>query len=95
MVKGYSGADRALAYLFDHATEVAAAQIVSSGTPVATITIDGTALTLYVPSFSASYTQVYEGGTKIGTITINGTAVDVYAPTPKEITVSNGIVSLT
>ena len=95
MVKSYSGADRAIKYLFDNAVEVAASQIVSSGTPIATITIDGTALTLYVPSFTVSYTQIYEGGTKIGTITINGTAVDVYAPSPKGITVSQGKVSLT
>lgn len=99
MVKSYSGADRALQYLFDNAVEVAAAQIVSSGTPIATITIDDTPLTLYIPAYTpgsiVSFTADYNSGTKIGTITIDGTGVDIYIPAEKGITVSNGKVSLT
>ena len=98
MVKGYSGTDRALAYLFSNAVEAAAAQIVTSGTPIATITIDGTALTLYCPAYNpgsiVSFSADYNSGTKIGTITIDGTAVDIYVP-DKGITVASGVVSLT
>lgn len=49
MEKGYKGADKALEYLFKHATEVSAAQILTTGTWIATITIDGEDLMLYAP----------------------------------------------
>ena len=99
MTKGYTGADRAIAYLFNNAVEASAAQIVTTGTPIATITIDGETMQIIAPAYNpgsiVSYTKIQQSGTKIGEITIDGTTYDIYAPTPKEITVENGIVSLT
>lgn len=50
MQKGYIGADKALAYLFDNASEVGAAQTLTQGTEIARITIDGQVLILYAPT---------------------------------------------
>lgn len=47
MIKQYRGADRALSYLFEHANEVEVTQLLTTGTPSATIEIDGTQIILY------------------------------------------------
>ena len=49
MTDGYRGVDEALKYLYEHATEVSAAQVVTTGTWIATLTIDGEALKIYAP----------------------------------------------
>lgn len=50
MQKGYIGADKALAYLFDNASEVNASQTLTQGTEIARISIDGQELILYAPT---------------------------------------------
>lgn len=50
MISAYNGADRRLAYLFENATEVSAEQILTTGTPAAKITVDGTEMTIYAPA---------------------------------------------
>ena len=52
MTKGYTGADRAIAYLFSNAVEASAAQIVTTGTPIATITIDGETMEIIAPAYN-------------------------------------------
>lgn len=57
--------------------------ILTSGTKIATITINGTAYDLYAPSggsSNVSVTPVVTSGTKIATITVNGTDTDIFAP---------------
>ena len=68
-----------LAKMSDEAnkTEVSAESF-TAGTKVATITIDGTATEINVPTVAA--TAEYTEGTKLSTVTINGTALDIYAP---------------
>ena len=66
---------------------VVCTQELSTGTLIATITVNGTPVNLYAPTGggggdTVSWTQVLLSGTKVGTITINGTSTDVYAPTP-------------
>ena len=66
---------------------VVCTQELSTGTLIATITVNGTPVNLYAPNGggggdTVAWTQVLLSGTKIGTITINGTPTDVYAPTP-------------
>lgn len=66
---------------------VVCSQELSTGTLIATITVNGTPVNLYAPNGggggdTVSWTQVLSSGTKVGTITINGTSTDVYAPTP-------------
>ncbi len=66
---------------------VVCSQELSTGTLIATITVNGTPVNLYAPTGggggdTVAWTQVLLSGTKIGTITINGTPTDVYAPTP-------------
>jgi len=72
MVKGYSGADRALAYLFDHATEVSFTQILSSGTPIGTITIDGVSATIYQQASVGNVKDVLVDGVSV--VDANGDA---------------------
>lgn len=60
-------------------------EVVSTGTKIATVTIDGTDYDIYAPSgggggSSVSWTQIQATGTKIATITIDGTSYDVYVP---------------
>lgn len=65
---------------------VVCTQELSTGTLIATITVNGTPVNLYAPAGgggdTVAWSQVLLSGTKIGTITINGTSTDVYAPTP-------------
>lgn len=86
MVGTYSGSDKRLKYLFDNATEVSAAQVVSSGTPIATVTIDGQTMTVYAPQGGGSnvvVTPLAEDGDDIATISVDGVSH----------TVKNGIVA--
>lgn len=72
MVKGYSGADRALAYLFSHATEVSFTQIQTSGTPIGTITIDGVSATIYQQASVGNVKDVLVDGVSV--VDANGDA---------------------
>lgn len=65
-------------------------QLQSTGTKIATITIDNVPVDVYAPSGGGSgdevsWTQTLGSGTEIGTITINGTPITVYAPTPIDV----------
>lgn len=84
MQKGYTGADRAIAYLFLNATKTEIDQILDEGQHIANVTIDGRVIELYAPypGSSVSYTKLLQGGTRIGIITINGMQYEIYAPTP-------------
>lgn len=60
-------------------------QVLSSGTKIGIITIDGTSTDIYAPSGggggdTVTWTQLQSTGTKIATIGINGSSTDVYAP---------------
>ena len=81
MQAGYTGFDKRLKYLFDNATEVSATADYSSGTRIGTITIDGQALNLYIPSSGGSVVSYNEGlqsGTLVGTLTIDGVSHSLY-----------------
>lgn len=58
-------------------------QVLSSGTKIGVITIDGAATDIFAPQGGdrVSWTQSLATGTKIAEISINGTSTDVYAPT--------------
>ena len=65
-------------------------EIQTTGTKIATITIDGVDTDVYAPTGGSggdtvTWTQIQQSGTKIGTITINGTPTDVYVPTPIDV----------
>lgn len=92
MQKGYTGSDRRIAYLFDHATETSAEQVLVSGTKIATVTIDGQEIDLYAPEGTeVTITQVQASGNKIADITVNNATTGIYAP---KLTVASGKVSL-
>ena len=63
-------------------SEVEVTQVVSSGTKIATITVDDTPTDLYAPDAGSDVevTQVVSSGEKIATITIDDTPTDIYAP---------------
>lgn len=58
-------------------------QVLSSGTKIGVITIDGAATDIFAPQGGdrVTWTQSLATGTKIAEISINGTSTDVYAPT--------------
>lgn len=58
-------------------------QVLSSGTKIGVITIDGSATDIFAPQGGdrVTWTQSLATGTKIAEISINGTSTDVYAPT--------------
>lgn len=60
-------------------------QTLTSGTEIATVTIDGTSTKLYAPSgggggSTVTVTQVQSSGTKIATVTVDSVGTDLYAP---------------
>lgn len=57
-------------------------QIVTSGTKVATISINGVPTDVYAPNGgdTVAWSQLLSSGTKIATVTINGVPTDIYAP---------------
>lgn len=67
-------------------SEVSVTQVLSSGTKIATITVDNTPTDLYAPTptepTDVDVTQVVSTGTKIATITVDNVPTDLYAPTP-------------
>lgn len=66
-------------------TSVEWSQIVTTGTKIAIITIDGETTEVYAPAgggggSTVSWNEIQTTGTKIAQITIDGTTYDVYAP---------------
>ena len=63
---------------------VSISQVISTGTKIASITIDGVVTDLYAPNggsgSTVSVTQIQSTGTKIATITVDGVGTDLYAP---------------
>lgn len=57
-------------------------QVLSSGTRIGVITIDGAATDIFAPQGgdTVTWTQILATGTKIAEVSINGTSTDVYAP---------------
>lgn len=84
MRAGYTGFDKRLKYLFDNATEVSFTQSLATGTPIGTLSIDSSSITLYAPAggggSSVSITPLVNSGTKIAILTIDGVGHDIYAP---------------
>ena len=64
---------------------VTVTQVLTSGTKIATIGVDGTDTDLFAPSgggggSTVSVTQIQSTGTKIATITVDGNGTDLYSP---------------
>lgn len=70
-------------------SEVSVTQVLSSGTKIATITVDDTPTDLYAPTPTAptdvDVTQVVSTGTKIATISVDNVPTDIYAPAGSSI----------
>ena len=80
MQASYSGSNRSVKYLFENATEVSVEQILTSGTPVATITVDGSDVDLYAPAGGGSDVVANPVGTPtddLDTIEIDGVIYDI------------------
>lgn len=75
--------------LADSKSIVSVSQTLTSGTEIGSVTVDGTATTLYAPSASGgssvSVSQIATTGDNIADITVDGTTTNVY----------NGVVALT
>lgn len=62
--------------------------IVTSGTQIATATVDGVTSDLYAPTPpTVSVNQIQSTGTKIGEVVINNVANDLYAPNPTQVSI--------
>lgn len=74
----------AINYLLDNSggSEVEVTQILSSGTKIAEISVDGDSTDLYAPESGSevSVTQILSSGTKIAEIEVDGVRTDLYAP---------------
>ena len=68
--------------LADSKSVVSVSQTLTSGTEIGSVTVDGTATTLYAPSGGDIVTvqQTLASGTEIGGVTVNGTQTKLYAP---------------
>lgn len=83
----YSGADKRLKYLFEHATEASISDTLGAGDEIATFTIDGHETIIKSPKYSTvTYSAEVATGTLIGIITINGTPHNIYSPVASEVT---------
>ena len=75
---------------------VAVERLVTTGTPIARLTVGGVPYTLYAPSGGSGsgtdvgWEQLQLSGTKIATITINDVPIDVYVP---EVSAEWGAIS--
>ena len=84
MIAQYSGPDRKLEYLFQHAKEVSLSPILTTGTPLATLTIDDQTYTLYCTTgggggSTISYNSLITSGTALGELTIDGITYTIYS----------------
>ena len=63
--------------------------VVTSGTKIADVSVNGADKDLYCPNpTQVSVTQEQQSGTKIGSIKVNGVEVDLYAPNPTQVNVT-------
>lgn len=63
--------------------------VVTSGTKIADVSVNGVEKDLYCPNpTQVRVTQEQQSGTKIGSIDVNGNVVDLYAPNPTQVSVT-------
>lgn len=72
---------------YDTVGEASVTQVQTSGTKIATVSIDGTSTDLYAPEgggggSTVSVTQTLSSGTQVASIDVDGTSTTLYAPTP-------------
>lgn len=82
---------------YDTVGSASVTQTLTSGTEIATVTIDGTATKLYAPEGGGStvtVTPILTSGTQTATISVDGTSTTLYAPTelPSVTSSDNGKV---
>lgn len=84
---------------YDTVGSASVTQTLTSGTEIATVTIDGTATKLYAPSgggggSTVTVTPILTSGTQTATISVDGTDTTLYAPTelPNVTSSDNGKV---
>ena len=75
---------------YDTVGEASVTQVQTSGTKIATVTIDGTATDLYAPEgggggSTVTVTPILTSGTQTATISVDGTSTTLYAPTPPTV----------
>lgn len=75
---------------YDTVGEASVTQVQTSGTKIATVTIDGTATDLYAPEgggggSTVTVTPILTSGTQTATIDVDGTTSTLYAPTPPTV----------
>lgn len=74
---------------YDTVGEASVTQVQTSGTKIATVTIDGTATDLYAPEggggSTVTVTPILTSGTQTATISVDGTTSTLYAPTPPTV----------
>ena len=75
---------------YDTVGSASVTQTLTSGTEIATVTIDGTATKLYAPSgggggSTVTVTPILTSGTQTATISVDGTDTALYAPTPPTV----------
>lgn len=76
---------------YDTVGSASVTQTLTSGTEIATVTIDGTATKLYAPSgggggSTVTVTPILTSGTQTATISVDGTSTTLYAPTYSALT---------
>lgn len=80
----YSGADKRLKYLFEHANEVTLTGLLKNGTTIGTLTIDGSPFVLKVPSggggSDVEVTPIITDGIPIATITVDENPYTIECP---------------
>jgi hypothetical protein len=81
----YSGNSKKLKYLFEHATEVVVSNVLSNGTVVATLTVDGQAYQIKVPAGGIVVETLVETGTPIATITVGQETYTLKCPVTSEV----------
>ena len=93
MIAQYNGADRKLAYLFENAREVSFSPILTTGTQIATLTIDDQTYTLYCTTgggggSTVSYNSLISSGTALGELTIDGITYTIYSKDSSKVAYS-------
>lgn len=80
----YSGADKRLKYLFEHANEVTLTGLLQNGTTIGTLTIDGSPFVLKAPSggggSDVEVTPIITDGIPIATITVDENPYTIECP---------------
>lgn len=63
--------------------------VVTSGTKIADVSVNGVDKDLYCPTPTAvDVTPIQQSGTKIASIEVNGDSEDIYAPSPTQVSVN-------